>query len=144
VRRSRTSKVLILTTEALIRSFRIGQGLGLFMPVFCSIRAPLPSPADATGSGRIPFAGEVAADVERLVDAHPAIAPVEPGKWEVPQEPPYAPEDTIGLDAGAGIRIVVTDASGTTIRDDWFELPFARRSDGPCPGPGEFLPVVVT
>jgi hypothetical protein len=73
-----------------------------------------------------------------------AIAPVEPGKWEVPQEPPYAPEDTIGLDAGAGIRIVVIDASGTTIRDDWFEIPFARSSDGPCPGPGEFLPVVVT
>ncbi|MBN9178404.1 MAG: hypothetical protein J0I43_13705 [Microbacterium sp.] len=73
-----------------------------------------------------------------------AIAPVEPGRWEVPQEAPYAREDTIGLDAGAGIRVVIIDASGVTVRDEWFDIPFVSSSDGFCPGPGEFQPVVVT
>lgn len=78
-------------------------------------------------------------------DCEPALVkPAEPGKWEVPQEPPYAPQDTIGLDLGAGIRVVIVDASGATIRDEWIEIPYTSSSDGRCPGPVEFQPVVVT
>lgn len=73
-----------------------------------------------------------------------AITPVEPGRWEVPQQPPYARADTIGLYAGAEIRIVIIDASGASIRDEWFTIPFVSSSEGFCPGPGEFQPVVVT
>lgn len=72
------------------------------------------------------------------------VAPVEAGKWEVPQEPPYVPQDTIGIDPGARIRIAIVDAFGTTIRDEWFEIPYTSSSDGFCPGPVEFQPVVVT
>ncbi|MCK6066525.1 MULTISPECIES: hypothetical protein [Microbacterium] len=78
-------------------------------------------------------------------DCEPAlVASVDPGKWEVPQEPPYAPQDTIGLDLGAGIRVAIVDAAGATIRDEWFEIPFTSSSDGVCPGPVEVQPVVVT
>ncbi|MFE5410933.1 hypothetical protein [Microbacterium sp. NPDC056569] len=78
-------------------------------------------------------------------DCEPAlVAPVEAGRWEVPQEPPYAPQDTIGLDLGAGVRVAIIDASGVSIRDEWFEIPFTSSSDGFCPGPVEVQPVVVT
>jgi hypothetical protein len=78
-------------------------------------------------------------------DCEPAlVASVEAGKWEVPQEPPYAPQDTMGLDLDAGIRVAIIDASGATIRDEWFAIPFTTSSDGFCPGPVEVQPVVVT
>ncbi|EIC06716.1 hypothetical protein [Microbacterium sp. A1-JK] len=78
-------------------------------------------------------------------DCEPAsIEPVEPGKWEVPQEPPYAPQDTVGLDLDAGIRVAIIDASGAIIRDEWFEIPFTSNADGVCPGPVDVQPVIVT
>lgn len=71
------------------------------------------------------------------------VESIAPGKWEVPQEPPYAPENTIGIDPGDGIRIAITDSSGFTIRDEWLEIPYTGDSESVCPGPVEFQPVVV-
>lgn len=73
-----------------------------------------------------------------------ALEPTARGRWEVPPEPPFAPKGTIGVDPGAGIRIAVLDAAGTTVRDEWFEIPYTSRSNGACPAPVEFQPVVVS
>lgn len=78
-------------------------------------------------------------------DCEPAlIEPVDAGRWEVPQEPPYAPGDTIGLDDGDGIRIVITDVDGGIVRDDWYEIPYTGGSDGFCPGPREYQSVIIS
>lgn len=74
-------------------------------------------------------------------------APVTPstdGRWEVPQESPYAPEDTIGLNVDSRIRIVITNGAGEVVKDEWMKIPSTRTSNGPCPGPIEFQPVVVS
>lgn len=70
-----------------------------------------------------------------------AIVPSEAGRWEVPQETPYAPADTIGLDPGDSIRLVITTSTGEVVRDEWVEIPYTSHSDGFCPGPVEFHPV---
>lgn len=70
-----------------------------------------------------------------------AIAPSETGRWEVPQEPPYAPPNTISLDPGASIRLLITTSAGDVIRDEWIEVPYTSQSVGSCPGPVEFHPV---
>jgi hypothetical protein len=71
------------------------------------------------------------------------VARGDDGGWSVPQEPPYVGTDTIGLNPAAGVRVVITDASGAIVRDRWSEIPSTSTSDGFCPGPAEYGPVVV-
>lgn len=78
-------------------------------------------------------------------DCEPApVSPGRDGRWEVPQESPYAPEDTIGLNVDSRIRIVITDGAGEVIRDKWMRIPSTGTTRGRCPGPIEFQPVVVS
>ena len=71
------------------------------------------------------------------------IAPSGSGVWEVPDAPPYSPQNIDGVDPGAGVRLVIRDATGATVRDEWREIPFTRDSPGPCPGPITLRPVVL-
>ncbi|SIR58255.1 hypothetical protein [Microbacterium sp. RURRCA19A] len=64
-----------------------------------------------------------------------AIAPAEPGVWRIPDAPPYSSQNVDGVDPGAGVRLVIRDATGATVRDEWREIPFTRDDPGPCPGP---------
>ncbi|MDQ1122231.1 hypothetical protein [Microbacterium trichothecenolyticum] len=73
-----------------------------------------------------------------------AIVRGEDGTWEVPPVAPYVASDTVGLDPGDHIRIVVVDGSGEVTRDEVIEIPYTTTSDGFCPGPIEFHPVVLS
>lgn len=70
-----------------------------------------------------------------------AVAPDPAGHWEIPQEPPYAPANTISLAPGTSIRVVITTSAGDVTRDEWIEVPYTRQSVGSCPGPVDFHPV---
>jgi hypothetical protein len=65
------------------------------------------------------------------------------GRWEVPQEPPFAPTENLGLASGDSIRVLVTDGTGAVVRDIWREIPYTTTSNGSCPGPTQFDPVIV-
>ncbi|MCC4248747.1 MULTISPECIES: hypothetical protein [Microbacterium] len=71
------------------------------------------------------------------------ISPAESGVWRVPDAPPYSAQSVDGVDPDAGVRIVIRDATGATVRDEWREIPFTRDSPGPCPGPISLQPVVL-
>lgn len=66
------------------------------------------------------------------------------GRGEIPQEPPYFPADTIGINPGDQVRVVITDGSGEIVRDEQVEIPYASESGGLCPAPVEFQPVIVS
>lgn len=67
------------------------------------------------------------------------------GRGRVPQEPPYFPEGTIGINPGDGIRVVITDGAGEVVRDERFEIPYKSTAEPTsCPAPVGFQPVVVS
>lgn len=70
------------------------------------------------------------------------LTPTTDEQWQVPQEPPYAPDNVLGLNAGDSVRIVITDSSGDVILDESREIPYTAQG-GRCPGPIEFQPVVI-
>lgn len=71
------------------------------------------------------------------------LSPAEPGVWKVPDAPPYSSHSIHGVDPGAGVRLVIRDATGATVRDEWREIPYTRDRPGPCPGPISLQPVVL-
>lgn len=71
------------------------------------------------------------------------IDPDDNGRWSVPQRPPYDSSDDRFVGAGEYIRVVVTDPSGMVARDITVPIPYISETDGPCPGPFTFEPVVI-
>jgi hypothetical protein len=71
------------------------------------------------------------------------VAPTTPGVWNVPPEPPYAPTDTDGVHPAEGIRVVIMDSAGETVRDEWLPVPYVEDAPGPCPSPFTLQPVVL-
>lgn len=67
------------------------------------------------------------------------------GVWEVPQETPYIPADTIPAGEIRALRVVATAPDGTAT-DDTYEIPIKMEPEGVFgqrPGPFTFEPVVV-
>jgi len=65
------------------------------------------------------------------------LDPVETGVRHVPA-PSYD-----GVNVEHGVRVVIRDAVGAIIRDEWHAVPYQRDTPGPCPGPITLQPVRV-
>ncbi|KQR25347.1 hypothetical protein [Microbacterium sp. Leaf151] len=86
--------------------------------------------------------GSLAACLGRDCDPAP-VASAKPGVWNVPPEPPYAPADNDGVHPTEGVRVVIMDSAGETVRDEWLPVPYVEDAPGPCPSPFTLRPVVI-